>query len=76
MCSIGIWPRKVAQAGLLGLSLVVSIAMQAEDDAPPKAIPLLTGYGSYLTRVTGGQYQDTPAVTPLLLVPVGNNWLL
>src|SRR5215813_13434163 len=76
ICSFVLRPRKVAQAGLLGLIIAFSIAVRAQDDVAPKAIPILTGYTSYFTRVTGGQYQDTPAVTPLLLVPVGDKWLL
>ncbi|HZS27147.1 MAG TPA: hypothetical protein VFB76_07940 [Candidatus Angelobacter sp.] len=79
------WPRKVAQAGLLGLVLLISAAVLAQDanqvqdqdlDINLKPIPVLTGYTSYFTRVTAGQYQDTPGVTPLLLVPVGDRWLL
>src|ERR1051325_5206428 len=76
ICSFVLRPRKVAQAGLLGLIIAFSIAAHAQDDVAPKAIPVLTGYTSYFTRVTAGQYQDAPAVTPLLLVPVGDRWLL
>jgi len=76
MCSFFRWPRKVARAGLLGLTLLASVAMQAQDDQSFKAVPVLTGYGSYFTRVTAGQYQDAPAITPLLLVPVGDRWLV
>jgi hypothetical protein len=75
MCSFMLGPRKVAQAGLLGLIVVISIALQAQEDAP-KPVPILTGYGSYFTRVTAGQYQDAPSITPLLLVPFGDRWLL
>jgi hypothetical protein len=82
-CSVVLRPRKVAQAGLLGLIFIFAIVAQAQDDPgaeagveAPKAIPILTGYTSYFTRVTAGQYQDAPAVTPLLLVPIGDKWLL
>src|SRR5438270_1636818 len=75
ICSFVLWPRKVAQAGLLGLIIVLAITVHAQEEAP-KAITILTGYTSYFTRVTAGQYQDVPAVTPLLLVPVGDKWLL
>ena len=65
---------KVAKIGLFSLIVVFSLAMQAQDDIKP--IPVLTGYTSYFTRVTGGQYQDAPGITPLLLVPIGDKWLL
>ena len=68
---------KFAKAGLLGFILVISIALQAQQDTDGiKAIPVLTGYTSYFTRVNGGQYQDALGVTPLLLVPVGDKWLV
>jgi hypothetical protein len=123
MCSFGKRPRKVAQAGLLGLFLLISIAVHAQDavqnhapvqnpqstqsqnavqNSDPiqnpqsaqsleavqsqeavqireeglKAIPILTGSTAYFTRVTAGQFQDTPSVSPLLLLPVGDKWLL
>jgi hypothetical protein len=68
---------RVAQAGLLGFIFIFSIALQAQQDSDGfKPIPILTGYTSYFTRVTGGQYQDAPGVTPLLLVPFGDKWLV
>jgi hypothetical protein len=70
-----LWPRKVAQAGLLGLVFLISMALQAQDDGP-KPVPILTGYGAYFTRVTAGQFQDAPSFSPVLLVPVGEKWLL
>jgi len=75
MCSFWLWPRKVAQAGLLGLTFLSSIGARAQDESP-KAIPILTGSGAYFTKVTGGTFQDVPSVSPLLLVPVGDRWLL
>jgi len=46
--------------------------MRAQDERP---VPILTGSTSYFTRVTGGQYQDTLGVSPLLLAPLGDKWL-
>jgi hypothetical protein len=75
ICSSVVWPRNVAKAGLLGLSLLISIALQAQDDGT-KAVPILTGSTAYFTRVTAGQYQDAPSVSPLLLLPLGDKWLV
>jgi hypothetical protein len=69
------WPKRVAQAGLLGLFFVISITMQAQDDGI-KEVPVLTGSTGFFTRVTAGQYQHAPSVSPLLLVPIGNKWLI
>lgn len=84
ICSSMSWPRKVAQAGLLGLTLLVSVAVLAQDanqgqdqdlDINLKPIPILTGSGAYFTRVTGGQFQDAPSISPLLLLPIGDKLL-
>jgi hypothetical protein len=75
MCSSWLCPRRVAQAGLLGLIFLISIGAPAQDESL-KAIPVLTGSGAYFTKVTGGVFQDVPSVSPLLLLPVGDRWLL
>ncbi|MBZ5531443.1 MAG: hypothetical protein LAO20_08425 [Acidobacteriia bacterium] len=41
-----------------------------------KAVPVLTGSGAYFTRVTAGQVQDAPSLSPLLLIPIGENFLI
>ncbi|MBZ5509298.1 MAG: OprO/OprP family phosphate-selective porin [Acidobacteriia bacterium] len=77
MCRFVWWPRHIAKAGLLGLFFVISIALQAQDDGDGiKAVPVLTGSTAYFTRVTAGQYQDAPSVSPLLLLPLGDKWLI
>ena len=87
MCSNRRWPRKVAQAGLLGLIFLLPAALLGQDssqnldtiqslDEGIKPIPILTGSTGYFTRVTAGQYQDAPSVSPLLLLPVGDRWLV
>lgn len=55
---------------------------QSPDTAPPvvndcfKAVPILTGYTTYFTRVTGGLDQNSPTFYPVLLLPVGDKWLV
>lgn len=66
---------KMLPAGLLGLLLLFSIAMPAQEDGS-KAIPILTGSVGHFTRVNGGQYQDASSVSPLLLLPLGERWLV
>ena len=39
--------------------------------APGSTVPILTGSTAYFTRVTAGQYQDAPSVSPLLVVALG-----
>jgi hypothetical protein len=75
MCRFAWWPRIIAKAGLLGVSFLFSLALQAQDDGF-KAVPILTGSTAYFTRVTAGQYQNAPSVSPLLLLPLGDRWLV
>lgn len=75
MCSFFRWPRMIAKAGLLGLCLIFSVVSQAQEDGF-KPVPILTGSTAYFTRVTAGQYQDAPSVSPLLLLPLGDKWLV
>ncbi|HSK46349.1 MAG TPA: hypothetical protein VLA83_20945, partial [Candidatus Binatia bacterium] len=80
MCSSVKWPRKVAQAGLLGLCFLISVAALAQDDEFKvdgfKAVPIVTGSTAYCHRVTAGQAQDAPSVSSLLLLPLGDKWLV
>ena len=69
------WTRRIRQAGLLGLFFVISIAVQAQDDGISE-VPVLTGSTGFFTRVTGGQYQHAPSVSPLLLIPMGSKLLI
>lgn len=73
------WGRKCAHACILALTILSSLAALAQEDSavePVKTVPILTGSTGYFTRVTGGQFQDAPSVSPLLLFPVGDKWLL
>jgi len=54
-----------------------SVAKQSlDEDYTLKPVPVLTGSGAYFTRVTGGQVQGAPSLSPLLLVPIGDNFLI
>ena len=71
-------PKKAVAVCLL--SFLMSIAAQAQSDdglaANPKPVPILTGATFYSTKVTGGVMQNSPWLVPVLLVPVGDKWLV
>ena len=71
-------PKKAVAVCLL--SFLMSIAAQAQSDdglaANPKPVPILTGATFYSTKVTGGVMQNSPWIVPVLLVPVGDKWLV
>jgi hypothetical protein len=70
-----LWAKKATQMGLLCLVCLLSITVQGQEDLG-RPIPILTGSTGYFTRVNGGAFQDAPSVSPLLLVPIGDKWLL
>src|SRR5260221_2062423 len=88
MCRISFLPGRAAHACLLGLLFLLSVGMKGQnnnndDGAKPisfedgiRPIPILTGSTAYFTRVTAGQFQDAPSVSPLLLLPLGDRWLI
>jgi hypothetical protein len=45
-------------------------------DGDIKPVPILTGATFYSTKVTGGVMQNSPWLIPVLLVPVGDKWLV
>lgn len=48
---------------------------QGQDDFI-RPVPILTGSTFYSTKVTGGVMQNSPWLIPVLLVPVGDKWLV
>ena len=57
------------------LLLLFSVYLWGQD-GELKPVPILTGSTGYFTRVTAGTVQDAPSVSPLLLVPLGDKWLI
>lgn len=60
----------------IAASAVTSQEDAQQEDYTLKAVPVLTGSGAYFTRVNAGQIQDAPSLSPLLLVPIGDNFLI
>jgi hypothetical protein len=57
------------------LSLIASLSFaQAPDSETP--VPIFTGNIGYFTNVQGGQNQLVPEAYPVLLLPLGDNWLI
>jgi hypothetical protein len=77
--NLGCWGRNSVHVWILALFILFPVVVQAQEESanePVKTVPILTGSTGYFTRVTGGQFQDAPSVSPLLLLPVGDKWLL
>jgi hypothetical protein len=72
--------RIAAHAGFCCISFLFSLTLRAQvpeqDQDAVKPVPILTGSTAFFTQVNGGAAQNSPSVSPLLLAPVGDKWLL
>jgi hypothetical protein len=73
------WRRGVLP-GWVGLLLVLLCVMtgpaSAQSSDVEKPIPVLTGTAGYFNFITAGQNQIDEQINPVLLVPLGNRWLV
>lgn len=51
-------------------------SLMQPQDGDIKPVPILTGAAAWFTKVSGGQTQNLPYVIPVLLVPIGDKWLV
>jgi hypothetical protein len=76
--------RSCAQPVILIVVFFVSLLLpnlltaQAPDQIsePERPIPILTGNAGFFTSVNGGETGLAPSVTPVLLLPFGDRWLI
>ena len=79
----GDWPgRRCAQA-LAFLVLFISflpaaLTAQAPDQTSDmeRPVPILTGNAGFFTNVNGGETELVPEINPVLLLPLGDRWLV
>jgi hypothetical protein len=73
------WRWRLALPGFVGLFLIASmaptqaIAQTADVERP---VPILSGSAGYFNFVTAGQNQVDEQINPVLLVPLGDHWLV
>jgi len=59
---------------LLSVGVVSAAGAQSSDGERP--VPILTGNAGYFTFVNGGQVELNPQFNPVLLLPLGDKWLI
>ncbi len=72
------WPRQIwllwiAATFLTAGGLAHSQEVQELSERP---VPILTGSAGYFTNVTAGENALAPVVMPVILVPIGERWLV
>ena len=61
---------------LLFLVSLIPSLLFAQSPASDSPVPILTGTAGYFNFVTAGQNQLNAQINPVLLVPLGDNWLV
>src|SRR5258708_5344714 len=67
---------EVLRAFLAMLLILTPALLAAQDADAEKPVPILTGSAGFFTDVNGGETQLVPVVTLVLLVPLGERWLI
>ena len=72
------WRRAVlpGRAGLLLLLCFTAGLAAAQSSNEEKPVPILSGTAGYFNFVTAGQNQVDAQINPVLLVPLGERWLV
>jgi len=65
-----------AQACLSLLLFVATAPLLAQTSDTDRPIPILTGNAGFFTVVQGGKTEIVPEINPVLLVPLGDHWLI
>jgi hypothetical protein len=72
--------RSIILLAFLLFSTLVSsrLTAQAVDQVPEleRPVPILTGNAGFFTNITGGETELVPSITPVLLLPLGDRWLV
>jgi hypothetical protein len=71
-----VWVSVSPQGASLFLILCLVPAFLRAQSSSDKPVPILTGSAGYFTFVTAGQTQLNAQINPVLLVPLGDHWLL
>jgi hypothetical protein len=61
---------------LSAISTLVLCSQLLGQEPEDKSVPILTGGVAFFNKVAAGQAQNIPSTAPVLLVPIGDNWLV
>ena len=69
-----VWASRVVVLCLFCTVLNAQTPVPAAETERP--LPILTGNAGFFTNVNGGETELVPSITPVLLVPLGDRWLV
>jgi hypothetical protein len=70
--------RGISSAAILSfvLALVPTVRAQSGESDSPRPVPILSAGAGFITTFEGGDAHLGPLIAPVLLVPIGNRWLI
>lgn len=76
-----VYPLVWACAGALSrfvflLTCLISVPLLAQTSNSDRAVPVLSGSVGYFNFITGGQNEIDAQINPVLLLPLGDRWLV
>jgi len=69
-------PCRISLVGALLIFLGVPALQAQEQTADPKPVPVIIGGSGFITTFDGGEPHLGPLIAPVLLIPIGNRWLI
>ena len=70
---LSVWLKRIGVPALLLLCASTLFAQTTDSERP---IPVLTGNAGFITTMENGETQLVPQINPVLLVPLGDHWLI
>jgi hypothetical protein len=65
-----------AHLGILLIFLSTPYLLAQQEDGNPKPVPIIIGGAGFITTFDGGQPHLGPLIAPVVLVPLGDRWLI
>src|SRR5690348_4575867 len=69
---------KISVAAMIAVALSLSSSVGSAQEKPdmPRPVPVLSGSFGFVPVISGGQSTLVTIMSPVLLVPMGDNWLV
>jgi len=70
------WHCRISWFAAFFIFLAVPVLHAQDQPDTPKPVPVIIGGAGFITQFNGGQPNLDPLIAPVLLVPIGDRWLI
>jgi hypothetical protein len=72
------WRRGIHGSAILSTALLLAPTLRAQsgESDPPRPVPIVSAGAGFITTFDGGDAHLGPLIAPVLLVPIGERWLI